>query len=142
MSPINLRVHVEPLRIQFLCVDDGPERLLHTLAVLMEVVDLDLNGRFIPRAEDFPDILFIGDALLVGKQINGFQHLFFNAANTQVLNGDIGVFHHVVKETNLLLQFCLTHQADGKDMKDCRVALQVLLSVVRFERNTYGLRLS
>lgn len=65
MSPINLRVHVKPLGIQFLCVDDGPERLLHTLAVLMEVVDLDLNGRFIPRAEDIPDILFIADTLLM-----------------------------------------------------------------------------
>lgn len=43
-----------------------------------------------------------------------------------------------MKESYFLLQFCLTHQADGKDMKDCRVALQVLLSVVRFERNTYG----
>ena len=103
MLLIDTAEHVESLLVKFFRIHDFPKRLLTTFLIMMKVIDLNLDCRVISGKQDVPDVILVAATFLVSKKINGLKHILFNPHVPKVFDGEIGIFHNIVKESYLLL---------------------------------------
>ena len=107
--------------------------------VVLQVVDLHGESRTVPRIDDVPNIVKVGDALVVAQEHQRVHNMFRESSVPQITGSIVAVFEDIVQESADHLLVIAPGHTDGKGMKDDGTTVEVLRIVVGIGGNLQGI---
>ena len=96
--------------------------------VVLQVVVFHLQGDGIGRADDALNVGIIVCSSFMREQSQRIDDARWNAFAQQVVEGEVGVFHHIVQKSRCFFLVRVSHQPNGERMENDGVAVAVCLS--------------
>ena len=99
--------------------------------VMVQVIELDCKCGPVPGLDDVPDVVEVGDALVVAKEQEGVHDMLREPSVPQFSGIKVTVLQNVVQESADHLLFIAPGHTDGKGMKDGGTTIEVLRESLR-----------
>ena len=131
----NIHDQVEQLPLLPAGCVQGEDGVLRPLEIMMEIMELDLDGRLVARKDDLLDIVLITVFLTVGEEVHGIDDIVFDTHRPEAIKRNVRVLDDVMKDTDLFLEVRLAGKADCHQVEDSGIPDEILLPVVRFQGN-------